>query len=1248
MADHPAPEFKPGATLDEITVAYRSAAAAGTAPTKEQLCAHYPALADELCKFLAGQETLEALTASASSEGALISAAGMKERSFGDYVLLEAIARGGMGVVYRARQVSLNRIVALKMILAGEFASEEEVLRFHREAEAAAHLDHAHIVPIYEVGTQRGQHYFSMKLVEGGSLAQWIARCRSQIGDFGRNQHRDVAALVATVARAVHHAHQRGILHRDLKPGNILLQADKSAPEGKGRGLQGVIPFVSDFGLAKRVQGDLHETRTGRIVGTPAYMPPEQARPDKALTTAVDVYGLGAILYELLTGRPPFRAATPLETLMQVLEREPERPRKLNPRVDLDLETICLKCLDKDPALRYDSAAALAADLDQWLAGEPIAARPIAAPARLWRWCRRNPGLTVASGTALAALVLAAVISTVFAFYQHGNAIRSAQDAEDLRQEQARKQTALAEANAQKIRAQNALADATAQKARADERTRLAEFRLAESYLNRGLGLCEQGDVGRGLLLLAHSLKSVPAGEQELDSAARANLAFWRQGVAGLQQVLEHKSEVNCVAFSPDNKYVLTGCQYPGPAAQVWEVSSGQPVGPALPHHTVSCVSFSPDGKYVLTGSRQNTARVWEALSGRPVGLELTHKNAVWSVAFSPDGNYVLTGSWDSTAQVWETLGGRPVGPRLQHRGPVVCVTFSPDGKHVLTGSVDHRARVWETISGKQVGPELTHQDEVSSVAFSPDGKYVLTGSLDKSARLWEMASGNQVGPVLPHRGAVHRVAFCPDGKYVLTGSYDSTAQVWETASGRPVGKALQHRGPVNGVAFSPNGKYVLTGSADNTARLWETATGARVGAELEHRSAVTSLAFSPSGKYVLTGSRDNTVRLWEIPGGEPIDPVLPHRESVRSVAFGPDAKYALTASWDGTARLWDTTDGKPFGKEMQHGERIESAAFSRDGKYLLTTGRSSVRIWQTADGKPMGRELGRGGLVGCAAFSPDGKYVLVGWYRKPGKSFASAAQLWEIASGNPAGPELLHNFEVNSVAFSPDGIYVLTGSRSTAQLWEPFGAKPIGPPLRHEFVVWSVAFSPDGKYMLTGSLDHTAQVWDTASGQRVGPPLKHGDMVRCAIFSPDGKYVLTGSEDFTARLWERDSGRQVGPPLDHRGFVYSVAFSPDGKYALTGSWDHTARLWLTATGKPVGPALQHRAEVLSVAFSPGGKQVLTGSGDSTGRLWHLPAPWSGDPERIARSISILTGMEVDESGSVRLLDPQTWRQRRE
>jgi hypothetical protein len=388
MNDKPPASAEREQRLQDALADFLQALEEGRVPDRQAILSRHPDLADELASFFANRDQFARLArpvgepaappADAVTLGADAPAVGVGDslRYFGDYEILEEIARGGMGVVFKARQVSLNRVVALKMILAGQLATPQVVQRFQAEAEATANLDHPHIVPTYEVGEHGGQHYFAMKFIEGGSLA-------GRIADLRKDRKRAVR-LIAKVARAVHYAHQRGVLHRDLKPANILL--DK---EGQ--------PHVTDFGLAKRLRSE-GVTQSGAIVGSPAYMAPEQAAAKKGLTTAADVYSLGTVLYELLAGRPPFQGPTPLDTLVKVMKDEPPRPRALDRTISRDLETIALKCLAKDPARRYNSAEQLAEELERVARGVPIRARPLRLPARMWRWVRRNPWPTLTGG----------------------------------------------------------------------------------------------------------------------------------------------------------------------------------------------------------------------------------------------------------------------------------------------------------------------------------------------------------------------------------------------------------------------------------------------------------------------------------------------------------------------------------------------------------------------------------------------------------------------------------------------------------------------------------------------------------------------------------------------------------------------------------------------------------------------------------------------------------------------------------
>jgi WD40 repeat protein len=1000
----------------------------------------------------------------------------------GRFELRRELGRGGFGMVFLAYDTLLRREVAVKVPRAETLVTPELRERFQQEARAAAALEHPNLVPVYEAGVVGPLCFLVSAYCPGPTLAAWLKQQTEPVS------WRDAAALLATLADAVHYAHRHGVVHRDLKPGNILLQtAENCLPSEAGPStncnLSSAIPKITDFGLGKqitepRAEGEPTLTPSGTILGTIAYMAPEQTVGRKGASgPAVDIHALGALLYELLTGRSPFAGESEVDTLLQLRTQEPIPPHRLRPRLPRDLETICLKCLQKDPGKRYLSAEALAEDLRRLLSGRAIQARPVGPVERLGRWCRRNPYLAAAYGLAAALFLAFGGLSLVFAFYQRHAALKIA------------------------------------------KQFNLAERRSALLAIESGLTKCAHDTIPEGMLWLAHGLqiaaKLPPAEAGDLEWLARANLALWRKELLPLRAMLSDPKGIKAVAFSPDGRTILTGNM--SGTIQRWDPVTGEPLGPPLRRHrdAVSSISFSADGRWFVTGSADRTAQVWDATTELAGGPPLLHPHWVNAVAFSPDGRTVLTGCQDGLARFWETASGKLMDLPLRHEAAVDAVAYSPDGRTVCTGSWDGTARFWEVDTRKPLGLPMLHQGPVRSVAYRPDGLAVVTGSEDMIARQWEAGTGKFLGSPLVHGAGVAVAVFSPDGGIILTGSFDRTARLWQAATGRPLGPPLAHTGSVNAAAYSPDGRTIVTAGWREPARLRELATERPLVPTLRHPDQVRAVAYSPDGRTVLTGCKDGIGRFWEAATGNLLCPTLRHEGRILAVAYSPDGRSVLTGSYDKTARLWDATTGKPIGPSLAHDLQVNAVAYSPDARTVLTgSGDRTARFWEAATGKPLGQPLLHQSTVETLTFSRDGRTIIT-------SDGSGAVYFWEAATGKLLDLALQQQNGYFDLAYSPDGRTLLTGGRDmTARRWDAATRQPLGLPLRHQASIKSVAFSPEGRLVLTGSYDRTARLWDATTSKPLGPPLRHEGEVAAVAYSPDGRTVLTGSYDNTARFW--------------------------------------------------------------------------------------------------------------------------------
>jgi WD40 repeat protein len=991
------------------------------------------------------------------------------------YDILGELGRGGMGVVYQARQRSLNRVVALKMLLAGPHADPGQRARFKAEAEAVARLQHPHIVQIHEVGEADGRPFLSLEFVDGGTLKDRLSGAPQPA--------RDSARLVEILARAVHYAHEHGVLHRDLKPANVLLAFSREPPASAGPALAGgsrlneVVPKITDFGLAKQLPGPGQSggggrTESGTILGTPSYMAPEQAAGRlKEVGPAADVYALGAILYELLTGRPPFQGETPLDTIQQVASDEPIPPRQLQPRLPRDLETICLKCLGKEPVRRYASAADLADDLRRFLDDRPIRARRAGAAERLWRLARRSPVAAALTATAALSLVAGTLVSLYFAVQAGRSATRADQDRQ-----------------------------------RADERTADAETQLYIAHMNLAQVGYDDNQVSQVVPLLDRWRQPSSAGR---DLRGWEWYVLDRQCHAELLMLAGNFSQLRSVAYSPDGRWLAVG-QAKG--VQLWEAASGREVRTLTgPRDLVTVVAFSPDGQQVAAGGRENLLWLWDAQTGRCLHTLAGHTGSVDSLAFTPDGARLASAGLDRTVRFWEVGSGRELPALRRVLGRPIQVAFSPQGQTQALFGAD--LELWDGAGDqppRRVGPPGLGP---SAAAFSPDGALVATGH-GNFVSVWDVKTGQPRFSYFGHTGTVLGVAFSADGSRLASCGRDQTVRVWDCRTGHLLSAFKGHTAAAHAVAFAPDGLRVASTGWDGTVRVWDAVSVENPCVVTGHTNSVLSLAVAPDGRWVASASEDGTVHVADMADGRLRLGYSPEHAPVTRVAVSPDGQLLATAGHGLDIVLCKATSGREAFRLKGQAGRVRGFAFSPDGTRLASVyDDGTLRVWDLAAGPAALPPVQRPGME-AVAWSPDGTYLVTGGEYGP-------ICLWDPGSGQQIGTLAGHSGSVHGLGFNRDGTRLASaGGDQTVRVWDPADGRELLVLRGHAAAVNGVAFHPDGTRLASAGDDDTVRLWDLATGQGVYTLRDFTSRVAAVAFSSDGRR-LAATAGLNVKIWD-------------------------------------------------------------------------------------------------------------------------------
>lgn len=1176
----------------------------------EQACGDDPALRRRLFDWIEAQRT--SLSASGAS-GPSVDRSGLspadpdlEEGCLGRYQVLEKLGEGGFGTVYLAEQRDpVRRRVAIKVLKSG-MDTAQVMARFEVERQTLAMMDHPHIARVLDAGRSRtGRPFFAMELVAGEPITRFCARHHLSLADRLR--------LFVQVCEGLQHAHHKGIIHRDIKPSNVLVAGTAESPQSK----------IIDFGIAKAIQPSLGEatlvTTLHQFVGTPAYISPEQVLSGgKGVDTRSDLYSLGVLLYELLTGVTPFDQqslhSAGLDDLCRIIrEREPIKPslrfrqlaanppgRDRHPPLETlpaDLDWIVLKCLHKDRNLRYATAHGLAMDLGRFLQNEPILARPPSVGYRVGKWVGRNPVVATLSLIGVLGLILAAVMGNWMV----------------LRLSRAK--TESDQANRRLSQMVHHLEWENVEELAATKRRHRAMSWFAKVLRDDPT---DTAAASRVLSMLTLHSMALPAGP-----------------------VLAHDGPVRHVRFHAQGSQLLTASD--DGTARLWEVRSGRELRrwsrPSEIHHATLAVA----GSRLVLESSGRFLQVLDVDSGS-VLLDLPVPDRDFDIRAGlvlGDERTLISLDQEPGLRLWNLESGTQIGERIGLADAVQALALSESGKVLAVGMRNTEISIFDLETRRPIAVHPPVAASIGNIHFTPDGERLFISPQNfSSIAVWKFRTENRARTVdLPDRARMDRMVFRPDGGQLVSWAYGDLVRLWDADSLREIAHAEATEHAMGGVTVSKDATVVATYGQFGTANILDGGTLKPLLNPIEHPSPVWSIALDDHGHLAATGSQDGGVRVWDIRMRRPAEVEFPPTVgSTVEAAFSPDGSRVLVATRPDTLQVFEAHNGQTVGPPLVlHGDQdtatIWRGAFSPDGRRVLGAGRKGrLQIWDTPSGHPLVNwHISRHLTV--AAFSPDGRRVVAGFGN-------GDAWIADATTGKLVEPPCHDTGEVTGIAMDPrGGRFATSHADGFIRRWNLSDGKPIGERLTHPGIVWNVAFSPDGKRLVSASADRSAQVWDADTGVRIGKPMRLEREVVWACFSPGGDRVLTTGSDGSARIWDAATGDPVSSIIKHSEAAWQGRFSPDGLMVATGSLDGMARLWDATSGLPRSEPLLHESGVLRVSFSPEGQRLLT-FGGGRARLWQVlraPAPV---PPWFPELIEAIAGQRWQPDGGFEPISP--------